>query len=56
MAGNSPAEDMCVGALGAETFLVTDYLENEAGLDITTFRRGTLAELEQYLLSLPEKP
>jgi len=54
MAGNNPAEDLCVGALGAETFLVTDFMENEAGVDIAHFRRGDLAELEQYLLSLPD--
>ena len=54
MAGNNPAEDMVAGTLGCETFLVTDCLENEAGMDITAFRRGTLAELETYLISLPD--
>jgi len=54
MAGNSPSEDMAAGPLGAETFLVTDCLENEAGLDISAFRRGTLAELEAHLMSLPD--
>jgi len=54
MAGNSPADDMCAGALGVETFLVTGYLENEADEDITTFHRGTLAELETYLEGFPE--
>ncbi|MCL1828073.1 MAG: HAD family hydrolase [Oscillospiraceae bacterium] len=54
MAGNSPAEDMSAGALGIETFLVTDCLENESGTDITAFRRGSLAELETYLMSLPD--
>ena len=49
MIGNNPVEDMCAGALGAETFLVTDCLENEAGVDISEFRQGTLAELEAYL-------
>ncbi|MDR0326212.1 MAG: HAD family hydrolase [Oscillospiraceae bacterium] len=52
MIGNHPVEDMSVGALGAETFLVTDCLENESGTDITAFRHGTLAELERYLNSL----
>ena len=51
MAGNTPAEDMSAGELGAETFLVTDYLENATGADITKYKRGTLAELETYLLS-----
>jgi len=53
MVGNNPAEDMCVGELGSETFLVTDFMENEAGLDITKFRHGTIEELESYLMSLP---
>jgi FMN phosphatase YigB (HAD superfamily) len=51
MVGNNTAEDMSAGTLGAETFLVTDCLENDAGIDITAFRHGTLAELEVYLLS-----
>jgi len=49
MAGNNAREDMCAGDLGIETFLVTDCLENESGVDINAFRRGTLAELERYL-------
>jgi len=54
MAGNNPAEDMCAGALGAETFLVTDCLESADGVDIAAFRRGTLAELERYLMAMPD--
>lgn len=53
MIGNNTREDMSAGALGAETFLVTDYLENEANMDISAFRHGTLAELEAYITSLP---
>jgi len=51
MVGNNPAEDMSAGLLGIETFLVTGYLENEANIDLTAFRRGTLAELEAYLMN-----
>jgi FMN phosphatase YigB (HAD superfamily) len=54
MAGNNPSEDMSVGALGSETFLVTDFLENESGADISAYRSGTLAELEGWLMSLPD--
>ena len=54
MVGNNPAEDMCVSELGMEVFLVTDYMENEAGVDISVFRRGTIEELETFLMSLPE--
>ena len=56
MAGNSPTEDMCVGALGVETFLVTDCLENETGADIAVYRHGSLCELETLLMSLPDIP
>jgi FMN phosphatase YigB (HAD superfamily) len=54
MAGNNPVEDMCVGELGAETYLVTDCLENEAGADITAFRHGTLEDLEKELMDMPD--
>jgi FMN phosphatase YigB (HAD superfamily) len=54
MAGNNPVEDMCASALGAETFLVTDCLENENGADISSFSQGSLAELETYLMSMPD--
>ena len=53
MVGNNTREDMCVGELGTETYLVTDYLENEQNTDISRFRHGSLAELEAYLASLP---
>jgi FMN phosphatase YigB (HAD superfamily) len=54
MVGNNPAEDMCAGDLGAETFLLTDCLENETDTDITAFRNGTLAELEEYMVTMPD--
>ena len=53
MVGNNPAEDMCVSELGADVFLVTDYMENETGIDITAFRRGSIEDLEEFLISLP---
>jgi FMN phosphatase YigB (HAD superfamily) len=49
MAGNNPKEDMCAGALGAKTFLVTDYQE-KSDESFPADRTGTLAELEEYLL------
>jgi len=54
MAGNNPAEDMVAGTLGTETFLVTDCLENDAGLDVASYRGGTLAEFESLLALLPD--
>jgi len=53
MIGNNPTEDMCAGQLGAETFLVTDFMENDANIDITVFQNGTIEDLEAYLMSLP---
>jgi len=53
MVGNNPAEDMCVSELGADVFLVTDYTENETGVDITIFKQGSIEDLEVYLMSLP---
>ena len=54
MVGNNPSEDMCAGKLGAETYLVPDYLENEAGLDISAYRSGNIGQMEEYLLDLPK--
>jgi len=54
MVGNNASEDMCAEALGIKTFLVTDYLENESSMDIGVFQRGSLDELEKYLLSFPD--
>ena len=54
MVGNNPAEDMVVSELGMQVFLVTDYIEDDAKVDISQFRRGTLSEAEAFLLSLPE--
>jgi len=54
MVGNNPAEDMCVSALGMEVFLVTDFMENEQGIDISVFRHGTIEDLETFLMALPE--
>ena len=52
MVGNSPLEDMSVGKLGAETFLVNACIENESGIDISGFRKGTLVDLGDYLAQL----
>lgn len=54
MAGNNPVEDMGAAELGIEVFLVTDCLENEAGVDISAYQRGSLAELEAHLTSFPD--
>lgn len=53
MAGNNVAEDMVAGTRGIKTFLVTDHLENEAGEDISRFRRGSLADFAAFCHALP---
>jgi len=54
MIGNNPVDDMSASKLGVQTYLLTDYLENETGVDITQYRRGSIEELEAYLTSLPD--
>ena len=51
MVGNHPSEDMCVQALGMSVYLITDFLENEAGIDINNFPHGTIEDMEAYLLA-----
>ena len=54
MVGNHPAEDMCATELGMEVFLVTDFMENETGIDISQFRSGTIEDLEEFLTAMPK--
>jgi FMN phosphatase YigB (HAD superfamily) len=54
MVGNNPAEDIIAEELGIETFLVTDFMENEHDVDISMFRKGTIEDMETYLLSMPD--
>jgi len=49
MAGNNIIEDMSAEDLGIDTFLITDYLENEKNMDITKYKNGSLAIFEVYL-------
>jgi len=52
MVGNNTHEDMVAGTLGMDTYLVTDFLENETGREVSAFRHGTLEEFADYLASL----
>jgi FMN phosphatase YigB (HAD superfamily) len=49
MVGNNIAEDSCVSQLGAQIYLVTDFLEGEEPFD--QMPHGSMAELTEYLLS-----
>ncbi|MEE1003000.1 MAG: HAD-IA family hydrolase [Acutalibacteraceae bacterium] len=44
MVGNNTVEDMAAQKAGIKTFLVTDVLENEKNIDISTFENGSLEE------------
>ena len=49
--GNSAAEDAAPAKkIGADVFLVTEFLENPENADISGFASGTLEQAEEYLL------
>lgn len=52
MVGNNVLEDMCVSCLGAEVFLVTEYIENEKNLDISAYRQGNFNDLLKHVKTL----
>lgn len=54
MVGNDVAEDMCVRELGMDTYLVTDCLINKKEYPLSSFKQSTLAELKEWLQTLPE--
>lgn len=54
MVGNDVAEDLVIRQLGVKTFLVTDTMENKKNLPIETDYKGSMAELLEFVESLPE--
>lgn len=50
MIGNSVSEDMCAEQLGMSVFLVTEFLENPEGKDISRFPKGSLDDAEMFVL------
>ena len=54
MIGNSASEDMAALNAGIPVFLTTEYLENEPGIDISSFRRGNYKEMCEFLINLPD--
>ena len=54
MVGNNVVEDMCAAALGCQTYLVTDYLENPEGADYSVYPQGTLADFAAWIERLPQ--
>ena len=49
MVGNNPVDDLSSLELGLSGFLVTDYLENGTGADITPYRRGDFKAMVAFL-------
>lgn len=49
MIGNNPVDDMSALQLGLSGFLLTDYLENETGVDISRYPRGRFPALVEFL-------
>lgn len=49
MVGNDVGEDMIARHLGMKVFLLTDYLINKAGEDISTYPHGSFPELYAFL-------
>ena len=54
MVGNNAYEDLCARELGCYVYLVTDYLENESGLDVSQFPHGSLADFYAASAAFPD--
>ena len=50
MIGNDVGEDMVASKLGFTTYLVTDYVENRAGVSYEPCLKGSLEDLYNYIL------
>jgi FMN phosphatase YigB (HAD superfamily) len=53
MVGNDIRDDMVAERLGMQTFLMTAYLLNPEGKDITRYNKGGFSELEDMIKMLP---
>lgn len=53
MVGNNTVEDLAFADLGADAFLVTDWLLDPAGIDLGTVRHGTMDEFAAWAEALP---
>lgn len=54
MVGNNTVEDLAFMQLGADAFLVTDWLLDPAGLDLDTVRHGTFEQFADWVEALPD--
>ncbi len=53
MVGNDVDEDMCTAALGMDTYLVTDCLENKHNKEYSQYKQGTFADFYEFAKALP---
>ncbi len=53
MVGNNTMEDLSFLDLGADAYLVTDWLLDPVGFDLDTVRHGSMADLEAWVDGLP---
>lgn len=53
MVGNNVLEDMCAKEYGADTYLVTDFMENPFQSDINAYKHGSLDDFNHYAAKLP---
>lgn len=53
MVGNNTVEDLAFMKLGADAFLVTDWLLNPSDMDVSTVRHGTMEQFAQWVETLP---
>jgi FMN phosphatase YigB (HAD superfamily) len=53
MVGNDVKEDMCVSALGMDTFLLKDCLINLDDQELSPYRQGNFNDLFELIKSLP---
>jgi len=54
MVGNDVEADMGAGALGMETYLITNCLENPNEVDISKYRHGRYEDFLEFVKGLPE--
>lgn len=53
MVGNNTLEDLSFLELGADAYLITDYLIDPVGFDLGTVRHGTMADFCRWAATLP---
>lgn len=55
MVGNNTREDLACCDLGADAFLVTDWLLDPIGFDYSAMKHGSLEDLLEFVKTLPER-